>query len=143
VHADDPAGPWSEPVFVPEAIGIDPDLCWDDDGHCYLTWNAVDFAAREQAIRQARLDLTNGQLIGPPYPVWQGSGRHGRGGGGSAPRTRQGSAVASVACQPVFVHATMASANALTLCAVSVGMVGVRVYTSCSTTVESFRDRGR
>jgi beta-xylosidase len=36
VHADDPAGPWSEPVFVPEAIGIDPDLCWDDDGHCYL-----------------------------------------------------------------------------------------------------------
>ena len=26
VQADDPAGPWTEPVRVPEAIGIDPDL---------------------------------------------------------------------------------------------------------------------
>ena len=26
VHAEDPAGPWSEPVLIPEATGIDPDL---------------------------------------------------------------------------------------------------------------------
>ena len=37
VHAEDPAGPWSDPAFVPNAIGIDPDLTWDDQGHCYLT----------------------------------------------------------------------------------------------------------
>jgi hypothetical protein len=74
LHADDPAGPWSEPVFVPEAIGIDPDLCWDDNGHCYLTWRALSFASREQGTRQARVDLTTGKLIGPSYRVWQGSG---------------------------------------------------------------------
>src|SRR5206468_428274 len=53
VHADDPAGPWSEPVFVPDAVGIDPDLCWDEDGQCYLTWNALNFTSREQGIRQS------------------------------------------------------------------------------------------
>ena len=26
VHAEDPAGPWSEPILIPEATGIDPDL---------------------------------------------------------------------------------------------------------------------
>lgn len=74
VHTDDPAGPWSEPVFVRGALGIDPDLCWDDDGTCYLTWNALSPSWREHEIRQARLDLTTGELTGPSYPVWQGSG---------------------------------------------------------------------
>jgi hypothetical protein len=71
VHAEDPAGPWSDPVFVPSAIGIDPDLTWDDQGQCYLTWRALSFGSGE--IRQARLDLATGALS-EPYPVWQGSG---------------------------------------------------------------------
>jgi hypothetical protein len=74
VHAEDPAGPWSEPLFVPDAVGIDPDLCWDDTGQCYLTWNALSLTTGEQQILQSRLDLTTGRLIGPAYPVWQGSG---------------------------------------------------------------------
>ena len=74
VQAIDPAGPWSDPVWVPEAIGIDPDLCWDDVGHCYLTWKAMDFADEEVGILQARLDPATGRLKGPAYPVWQGSG---------------------------------------------------------------------
>jgi hypothetical protein len=73
VHADDPAGPWSEPVFVKDALGIDPDLCWDDDDRCHLTWNALDLAAGTQAVRQATVDLTTGAL-GPAYDVWQGTG---------------------------------------------------------------------
>ena len=32
VTAEDPAGPWSDPVRIPDALGIDPDLAWDDDG---------------------------------------------------------------------------------------------------------------
>jgi hypothetical protein len=72
VHTTDPAGSWSEPVFVPEAVGIDPDLCWDDDGTCYLTWRS--FATGEQGIRQAPLDLSTGRFTQPAYPVWQGSG---------------------------------------------------------------------
>ncbi|MGA7147839.1 MAG: glycoside hydrolase family 43 protein [Microbacterium sp.] len=74
VHAVDPAGPWSEPIFVPEAIGIDPDLCWDEDGVCYLTWHELDFVVGGQGIRQAPIDLTTGRLLEPHYPVWQGSG---------------------------------------------------------------------
>jgi hypothetical protein len=74
VHATDPAGPWSDPVTVPEAIGIDPDLCWDDDGTCYLTWHVLDFSVGGQGIRQAPIDLDTGTLLEPHYPVWQGSG---------------------------------------------------------------------
>ncbi|WP_270889719.1 glycoside hydrolase family 43 protein [Pedococcus sp. 5OH_020] len=71
--ADDPAGPWSDPVRVPQAIGIDPDLAWHD-GECYLTWKAMSFTEGERGILQARLDVTTGDLAEPPYPVWQGSG---------------------------------------------------------------------
>lgn len=74
VHATDPTGPWSEPVFVSGAIGIDPDLCWDDEGHCYLSWKAMSFTEGEIGILQARVDLATGQLMDEPYPIWQGSG---------------------------------------------------------------------
>jgi len=37
VQADDPAGPWSEPVMVKKGKGlIDPSPLWDDDGKAYL-----------------------------------------------------------------------------------------------------------
>ncbi|XVU27893.1 glycoside hydrolase family 43 protein [Actinoplanes sp. CA-054009] len=72
--ADDPAGPWSEPVRVPEAIGIDPDIAWDTDGTCYLTWKAMSFTDGEVGILQARLDPASGKFLAPAYPVWQGSG---------------------------------------------------------------------
>lgn len=73
VHTADPAGEWSEPVFVPAAVGIDPDLCWDH-GQAYLTWHALDFTSGGQGIRQAPIDLRTGELLEPDYPVWQGSG---------------------------------------------------------------------
>src|SRR5690349_20119155 len=47
VHDDDPAGPWSDPVHVGGAIGIDPDLAWDRDGQCYLSWKAMSFTEGE------------------------------------------------------------------------------------------------
>ena len=74
VSTDDPANGWSDPVFVPEAVGIDPDLCWEDDGTCYLTWNALNFADGGRGIRQARIDLQSGRLLEPDYAVWQGTG---------------------------------------------------------------------
>ncbi|MDY0914578.1 glycoside hydrolase family 43 protein [Rathayibacter festucae] len=74
VHAEDPAGPWSDPVFVPEAQGIDPDLCWDADGQCYLTWHLLDFTVGGQGIRQAPIDPETGTFLEPDYPIWQGSG---------------------------------------------------------------------
>src|SRR5215207_4498099 len=74
VSTDDPAGEWSDPIFVPEAIGIDPDLCWDEQGQSYLTWHVLDFTVGGQGIRQAPIDLQTGRLLGPDYPIWQGSG---------------------------------------------------------------------
>ncbi|MGK9147145.1 glycoside hydrolase family 43 protein [Plantibacter flavus] len=70
VSAEEPVGPWTDPIFVPGALGIDPDLAWDDEGTCYLTWK--DFAI--DGILQSRLDLDSGELLDDPYPVWQGSG---------------------------------------------------------------------
>ncbi len=74
VTADHPAGPWSAPVHVRDAIGIDPDIAWDDDGTCIVTWHKFDFALGGQAVVQARVDTATGELLAPAYEVWQGSG---------------------------------------------------------------------
>ena len=74
VTATDPAGDWSEPVFVREALGIDPDLCWDEDGECYLTWKGTVFNGEGDGIFQGRLDPGTGEFKDEPYPVWQGHG---------------------------------------------------------------------
>ncbi|GAA4730741.1 glycoside hydrolase family 43 protein [Isoptericola chiayiensis] len=69
VTAQDPAGPWSEPVRIADAGGIDPDLAWDDDGTCYLTWS-------DDGIRQAELDPATGRLLTAPRRLWSGTGGH-------------------------------------------------------------------
>lgn len=37
--ADNPEGPWSDPIWLPEVGGIDPDLFFDDDGRVYIAHN--------------------------------------------------------------------------------------------------------
>jgi xylan 1,4-beta-xylosidase len=39
VTAKDPAGPWSDPILLPEVGGIDPDIFFDDDGRVYIAHN--------------------------------------------------------------------------------------------------------
>ncbi|MBD3587492.1 glycoside hydrolase family 43 protein [Salinimonas sp. HHU 13199] len=39
ITAKDPAGPWSDPVWLPEVGGIDPDLFIDNDGRAYIAHN--------------------------------------------------------------------------------------------------------
>lgn len=39
ITAENPAGPWSDPVILPEIGGIDPDLFFDDDGRVYIAHN--------------------------------------------------------------------------------------------------------
>lgn len=39
VTATDPAGPWSDPIELPEIGGIDPDIFFDDDGKAYIAHN--------------------------------------------------------------------------------------------------------
>jgi hypothetical protein len=68
VSAEDPAGPWTDPVFTTGAVGIDPDLAWDEDGTCHLTW------AGFGGLRTAPVDLSTGELLGEPRLVWSGTG---------------------------------------------------------------------
>ncbi|WP_433509703.1 glycoside hydrolase family 43 protein [Nonomuraea sp. CA-143628] len=77
VTAEDPAGPWSDPMPL-EAEGIDPSLFFDDDGRCWFT-----------ACRDARqptgggpgelwmreLDLDRLKLVGPTHVLWHGAVR--------------------------------------------------------------------
>jgi hypothetical protein len=74
VSATDPSGPWSDPVWVPEAIGIDPDLCWDETGQAYLTWHVLHFGVAARGIHQAPINLDTGRLLEPARLLWEGSG---------------------------------------------------------------------
>ncbi|RYY71766.1 MAG: glycoside hydrolase family 43 protein [Chitinophagaceae bacterium] len=40
VTATNPAGPWSDPVRIPEVRGIDPSLFFDDNGKGYIVYNS-------------------------------------------------------------------------------------------------------
>jgi xylan 1,4-beta-xylosidase len=40
VTAKDPAGPWSDPVKIPQVRGIDPSLFFNDDGKAYIVYNS-------------------------------------------------------------------------------------------------------
>ncbi|MXS75848.1 hypothetical protein CSIV_09685 [Microbacterium sp. CSI-V] len=79
VTATDPAGPWSDPIVFPGLGGIDPDLAWDDDGRCVLTYCALDEGLRPEdgalpVIAQVRVDLDRGVLLDEPRVIWRGSG---------------------------------------------------------------------
>jgi alpha-N-arabinofuranosidase len=64
VKATDPAGPWSDPIWL-KAGGIDPDLYFDDDGRAYLITST--FVLFE-------IDIETGQLLTEGNKVWNGTG---------------------------------------------------------------------
>ena len=67
ITATDPKGPWSDPVWLREAPGIDPSLFWDSDGKCYYTGNTWDFKKSwpaQCAVWMQELDVNQGKLIG-------------------------------------------------------------------------------
>jgi alpha-N-arabinofuranosidase len=75
--AEDPAGPWSDPVWLGVA-GIDPSLFFDDDGRAWVqgTRLAEDpewFHQTEVWVRE--LDLGRRTLVGPEHVVWTGAVR--------------------------------------------------------------------
>ncbi|MGC0369103.1 family 43 glycosylhydrolase [Microbacterium sp. SLBN-111] len=79
VTATDPAGPWSDPIVLPGLGGIDPDLTWDDDGTCVLTYCALDESLRPEGgtlpvIAQVRVDPEHGVRLEEPRVIWRGSG---------------------------------------------------------------------
>lgn len=69
VTADSAAGPWSAPIRI-DAPGIDPDLAWDEQGRCFMTYASLPL----QGIGQVQIDTQTGALLTEPKRVWQGTG---------------------------------------------------------------------
>jgi xylan 1,4-beta-xylosidase len=75
VTAEDPSGPWSEPIWIPGQGGIDPSLFFDDDGTVYLqTTGGPSGLASARGIWQSTLDVNTGELIEGPRLLWPGTG---------------------------------------------------------------------
>lgn len=71
VHADDPSGEWSEPIWI-DRTGIDPSLFFDEDAgggdKVYFSWT------QQGGIYQCEIDIATGQLLTPDRLIWSGSG---------------------------------------------------------------------
>lgn len=67
VTTTNPAGPWSEPIELPEVGGIDPDIFFDDDGRVYITHNEAPIGEPlyqgHRAIWQWEFDLKTKSII--------------------------------------------------------------------------------
>lgn len=86
VTAENPAGPWSDPVWLPEVGGIDPSLFFDDDGKAYIINNDApigeplydghralwvqEFDAEKLATVGPRKLVVNGGVNLADKPVW-------------------------------------------------------------------------
>lgn len=66
VWSDDPAGEWSEPLWVEDG-GIDPDLFWDDDGSVFFT---------RSGIHQRKIEIETGRLLTKSVGLWSGCAGH-------------------------------------------------------------------
>ncbi|GAE92171.1 beta-xylosidase [Gracilibacillus boraciitolerans JCM 21714] len=78
VTAEDPAGPWSNLIWLEGAPGIDPSLFFDDDGKVYYTGNRKPPPSGQQYLKHneiwlQELDLQKKQLVGPTYSLWDGA----------------------------------------------------------------------
>lgn len=69
IHAENPAGPWSDPVRV-DITGIDPDLLFDG-GKVYITTNHRTEENRE-ALSMAEVNPLTGELLSPVRAIWHG-----------------------------------------------------------------------
>jgi len=66
ISADNPAGPWSDPVTVP-IDGYDPSLYFEDD-QALVTWTG-DYK-ESHGILQAAVDVESGQLLSEPQLIF-------------------------------------------------------------------------
>ncbi|MBN1392260.1 MAG: endo-1,4-beta-xylanase [Sedimentisphaerales bacterium] len=71
VTAKNPAGPWSEPVWIKDGGGIDPSLFFDDDGKVYYHRQE---GGRHGCTAQTTINLETGKLEGELKEIWRGTG---------------------------------------------------------------------
>lgn len=65
--ATNPAGPWSDPIWV-GIDSIDPDIFWDEDGKTYFVTQG------NEGIRITEIDIKTGKVLAPERLVWAGTG---------------------------------------------------------------------
>lgn len=70
---DDPTGDWADPVRLPEVKGIDPDLAWDADGTCYLTYSGWGDSETSRIVQQV-FDPATGKVLSGAAALWNGTG---------------------------------------------------------------------
>ena len=68
VMTKDPSGEWSNPIWIPEIDGIDPDLFFDDNGKLYITHNGpppnnISLHDGHRAIYIWEYDLENKRIV--------------------------------------------------------------------------------
>ncbi|MEV6237581.1 glycoside hydrolase family 43 protein [Lentzea sp. NPDC051838] len=73
VTATDPAGPWSEPSWLPDADGFDPSLFFDDDGRAWWTATRLVRPPGETEIWLREFDPAGLKLIGDEHVLWRGA----------------------------------------------------------------------
>ncbi len=83
INAKDPAGPWSDPIWIKDAPGIDPSLFWDDDGRCYYTGaGIIDGTQKEwpgkNGIWMQEIDPNTGILLGKKKQLTYGHAQNAR-----------------------------------------------------------------
>ena len=66
--ATDPAGTWSEPIWV-EVNGIDPEIFWDDNGKTYFVTQG-----NIGIVGVTEIDVKTGKVLSPVRLVWGGMG---------------------------------------------------------------------
>jgi alpha-N-arabinofuranosidase len=75
ITARDPAGPWSDPVWL-NFGGIDPSIFWDDDGKAWIVWNdspeGQPLYEGHRAIWIQQFDPVQMQMVGEKHVVVNG-----------------------------------------------------------------------
>jgi len=79
VTSQDPAGDWSDPVWIESPVvaengsrGIDPSLFFEADATALFSWTTG--VAGGNQMLQAPLDLRTGDLLDEPKEIWKGTG---------------------------------------------------------------------
>ena len=76
ITSSNPEGPWSNPIVIKGAPGIDPDIFFDDDGRVWYAGNhqpSDPSFSGETEIWMQELDPKNFQLIGQRFYAWRGA----------------------------------------------------------------------
>lgn len=75
VTATNPAGPWSDPIWL-DSPGIDPSLMWDDDGKAYYVGHGnlkgKEEWPQQQGVWLQEFDAEQGKLVGPRKQLTHG-----------------------------------------------------------------------